>query len=296
MLRDNPPGGVARPPWPADRAASADGGAETSGASSGCCAGCDGSRMRIRARPCWGSCTAPRTGWHAAFGGRRRDGVHMALDHQIAKSPWSAAAFRRAIVAAERHLPPPLAADLGVLEPRSVAPHDPVGALNEPGWPRCSSSTLRGTICVYQGEEIGMVDVPPGAHSPWVARTTGPDATRRAPRSTVDEVDPAAARSRTRYWRSIGPSSTFGARHRRSDAERSPSARTCRRDALGYERTAGRERSARPGNMGAARTRIRLLGNVGATVVAATAIVSVPRIEDGRLTLEPCEGVLLRLS
>ena len=274
MLRDNPPGGVARPPWPAEpgglrRRWSLD--------QRGVIGVLRGLRRVTDAYPgtaLLGELYGPADRVAAAFGGARRDGVHMALDHQIAESPWDAAAFRRAIAAVERHLPPPLAPTW------AFSNHDRSRHATRWGAARARLAallllTLRGTICVYQGEEIGMVDVPPGARSPW---STHDRAGRDPARSPLDWDEVARQRrdphSLLAFYRSLIDL-------RRTTPALRRGTLTLLRDlpsgALGYERTVGRERLLVLANMGSARTRIRLLDNggakvVGATMVAATAL------------------------
>ncbi len=297
-LRDNPPGGVARPPWPAEP-----GGLRRRWSRDQ--RGVIGVLRRLRrvadAYPgtaLLGELYGPADRVAAAFGGARRDGVHMALDHQIAKSPWDAAAFRRAIAAAERHLPPPLAPTW------AFSNHDLSRHATRWGAARARLAallllTLRGTVCVYQGEEIGMVDVPPGARSPWSTH----DRAGRDPARSPFDWDEVARQRAIRHSLLVFYRSLIGLR-RRTPALRHGTLSLLRdlpTGVLGYERAAGTERLLVVANMGSTPARIRLpddgeAAELAARVLAATATASEPRIEHGRLTLDPDEGVLLRLA
>jgi alpha-glucosidase len=109
-----------------------------------------------------GEMYAPADRVARVLGGARGGGLHLALDHQLAKSAWDAVAFRRALAAAERHLPPPLAPTW------AFSNHDLSRQASRWGPERARLAalillTLRGTVCLYQGEEIGATDadVPP---------------------------------------------------------------------------------------------------------------------------------------
>ncbi len=294
-LRDNPPGGVARPPWPAEP-----GGLRRrwSRDQRGVIGVLRQLRLVADAYPgtaLLGELYGPADRVAAAFGGARRDGVHMALDHQIAKSPWDAAAFRRAIAAAERHLPPPLAPTW------AFSNHDLSRHATRWGVARARLAallllTLRGTICVYQGEEIGMVDVPPGARSPW---STHDRAGRDPARSPFDWDEVARQQSRSALAPGVlsvphrSPAEDPGAPAR--DAH--PAARPA--DRCARLRTRRRqERLLVMANMGATRGSHPAAGRRrrASRTLAATATAPEPRIEHGRLTLDPDEGMLLRLG
>jgi alpha-glucosidase len=229
----------------------------------------------------------------AAFGGARDDGVQMAFDHQLAKSPWDAAAFRRAITAAERHLP---------------APRSPTWAFSNHDLSRHATRwgeirtrvaalillTLRGTICLYQGEEIGMVDVapgPPDRPSPW---STNDRAGRDPGRSPFDWAEAARQErdptSLLAFYREL-----IGLR-RASPALRHGTLSLLRDlppGVLGYERATGDERLLVLANMRSAPARVRLPVAGHPELVIGTATPAEPK--DGQLVLGPDEGVLVRL-
>lgn len=87
------------------------------------------------------------------------EGLHAALDMELGLSDWDPRAIVRAIRRAERHLFHPMAPTW------NLSNHDlPRHATR---WGRHRSPlaalillTLRGTVCLYQGEEIGMTDHP----------------------------------------------------------------------------------------------------------------------------------------
>ncbi len=165
-LRDNPAAGRPRPPWPAEPGGLRRRWSRDQRGVIGVLRGLRGVADAYPGTILLGELYGPADRVAAAFGGTRRDGVHLALDHQLAKSPWDAAAFRRAIAAAERYLPPPLAPTW------AFSNHDLSRHATRWGTDRVRLAalillTLRGTICLYQGEEIGMVDVPPNARSRW---------------------------------------------------------------------------------------------------------------------------------
>jgi alpha-glucosidase len=86
-------------------------------------------------------------------------GLHSALDMELVLSPWDAAAFRRAIRRAERHLARPR------FPTWNISNHDVPRHASRWGSERSRLAalillTLRGVICLYQGEEIGMTDHP----------------------------------------------------------------------------------------------------------------------------------------
>jgi alpha-glucosidase len=290
-LRDNPPGGVARPPWPAEP-----GGLRRRWTLDQ--RGVIGVLRALRrvtdgypGTVLLGELYGPADRVAAAFGGARLDGVHMALDHQIARSPWEAAAFRRAIAAAERHMPPPLA-PTWAFSNHDLSRHATRWGVGRARLAALLLLTLRGTICVYQGEEIGMVDVPPSARSRWSTH----DRAGRDPARSPFDWDEVARQQRNphslmAFYRSLIDLRRMTPALRRGTL-------VLHRDlppgVLGYERASGTERLQVVANMGTQRARIRLPESGPMVTLADTAGPSEPRIEHGRLTLDPDEGVLLR--
>ena len=226
----------------------------------------------------------------AAFGRRLGDGVHLALDHQIARSPWDAVAFRRAIAAAERHLPPPRA-PTWAFSNHDVSRHATRWGPSRTRLAALILLTLRGTVSLYQGEEVGMEDVPPAA--PW---STNDRAGRDPARSPMDWERVAHQRSDPHSLLTLYRS--LIALRRRSTALRRGTL-TLKRDmprgVLAYERAEGGERLLLVGNMGTARVRVHLPADTVVRPVALTREAGV-LIEGRWLTLSPHEGVLLRLA
>jgi alpha-glucosidase len=231
----------------------------------------------------------------AASGGARADGVHLALDHQLAKSAWDAVAFRRAIAAAERHLPAPQAPTW------AFSNHDLSRHATRWGVARTRVAalillTLRGTICLYQGEEIGMGDVapgPPDRPSPW---STNDRAGRDPARSPFD-WDEAARQDRDPASLLALYRELIGLR-RASPALRHGTLSLLRNlppGVLGYERAAAAERLLMVANLGSGPARVRLPAGGSSELVIGTGSRASPRLERGMLILERDEGILLRL-
>ncbi|MEK6192016.1 MAG: alpha-amylase family glycosyl hydrolase [Chloroflexota bacterium] len=161
QLRDNPPAGPPLPPWSPEP-----GGLRRRRTRNQ--PGVAGVLRHLRRvtdeypdRILLGELYAPARQVAAALGRARGDGLHLGLNHQLAKSGWDAKAFRRAIAAAERHLAPPLSPTW------AFSNHDLSRHATRWGPERTRLAalillTLRGTVCLYQGEEIGMTDVAPG--------------------------------------------------------------------------------------------------------------------------------------
>jgi alpha-glucosidase len=94
------------------------------------------------------------------------DELHMVFDVLFWDSPWSAPAFREAIAAVDRLVPP------WSLPCRAMSTHDHRRAASRYGLlegdgrrarlAAMMQMTLRSVPCIYYGEEIGMTDVPVG--------------------------------------------------------------------------------------------------------------------------------------
>jgi alpha-glucosidase len=224
-----------------------------------------------------------------ALGGAPRDGAHLALDHQLAKSPWSAAAFRRAIAAAEMHLPPPLAPTW------AFSNHDVSRHATRWGPARARLAalillTLRGSVSLYQGEEIGMEDAAPAG--PWSTN----DRARRDPARSPFDWDGARRQARdpasllSLYRRIIEVRRGSAALHH-GNLRLVPGSGP---GILAYERTAGKERLLVVANMGDRAARVPL--PVGNATLVLGSHVEVGDSAAGRVTLEPDQGAVLRLA
>ena len=174
----------------------------------------------------------------ASLGGARGDGLHLGLDHQLAKSAWDAKAFRRAIGGAERHLAPPLS-------PTWAFSNTTCRAFDAVGLERTRLAALICSPCAGRcactSEEIGMTDVAP-APGPGrdAARRDRAGATRLEGHSTgTKRPDNGAttitARVLPRAHRAA--SSRAGLRHGTLSLLR-PAAPRC----LGYERLFGAQK------------------------------------------------------
>jgi len=228
---------------------------------------------------------APRVA--AALTGPGGPRLHAGLDHQLAKSPWDAAAFRRALVAAERHLAPPL------LPAWALSNHDLSRHATRWGVDRARAAalvllTLRGMVCLYQGEEVGLLDGPPSGRDPL--DRAGRDGSR-APldwaQAEGQRRDPASLLS---WYR------TLLTLRRQSPALRHGSLTVLGglpTGVLGYEREAASERLTVLVNMGARSARIGLVRTAPDAIVAATDLDAV-LARRGALQLGPNAGVIIR--
>jgi alpha-glucosidase len=235
-----------------------------------------------------GELYAPAERLATAYGGPARDGFQLALAHQIAKSEWDAGAFRRAISAAERYLAPPLAPTW------AFSNHDQPRHATRWGIERARLAalillTLRGTVSLYQGEELGAVDDPrPG---PW---STNDPFGRDPARAPIDWAE--AERQRRDPGSVLALYRALIAERRRSPALRRGTLQLLTglpSGVLGYERTAGRERRTVLANMGSRRARIPWAGR-SPNAVLTTEPDGEIRFENGRIVLEPDTGVLIR--
>ena len=284
-LRDNPPAGPPRPPWSDEP-----GGLQRRWTRNqrGVTAILRGMRRVAGAYPdrvLLGELYAAPNVLARALGGRRHDAMHLVFDHQLAKSPWDAAAFRRAIAAAERHLAPPLA---------------PTWALSNHDLPRHATRwgpdrarlaalillTLRGAVCLYQGEEIGMTDadLPPSARLDPFGRDPA--------RQPIDWA--AVARQRRDPTSLLSLYRGLIALRHRTPALCAGSLRILTglpSGVLGYDRGAGRQRVSVFANMGSGPARIRRLGR--RSVLAATD-VDQPAATGDVLTIGPNQGIVVR--
>lgn len=295
-LRDNPPAVSERPPWGAEPGGLRRRWTRDQRGIGGIVAGLRGISDTYPGAILLGEVYGPAEQVAAAFGGAGGAGVHLALDHQLAKSAWDAAAFRRAIAAAERHLPAPRA-PTWAFSNHDLSRHATRWGVTRTRVAALILLTLRGTICVYQGEEIGMLDVapgPPSAPSPW---STNDRAGRDPGRSPIDWAEIARQRhdptSLLSFYRAL-----IGLR--RDQAALRHGSLTLLREmppgVLGYERAAGAERMLVLANMGSIPVVVRLPPGRTSELVIGTGPPAKPRLERGRLSLDADEGVLLRIS
>ena len=284
-LRDNPPAGPPRPPWSPEP-----GGLRRRWTHNQ--PGVAGVLRHLRQitdeypdRILLGELYAPAGRVAAALGSARGPGLHLGLDHQLAKSAWSASAFRRAIDAAERHLAPPRSPTW------AFSNHDLSRHATRWGPERARLAalillTLRGTVCLYQGEEIGMIDAPPSAGAPDRA---GRDLAR-----TPFDWDEAASQrsdheSLLALYRSL-----IDLRHR-SPATRHGTLSLLRglpRGVLGYERLLEAERLTVLANMGDRRATVRLPSGQPDTLLMATDLHQV-HPAGGKVELDADQGVVM---
>ena len=87
------------------------------------------------------------------------EGLHAILDMELGLSEWDPRAIMRAIRRAERHLPYPLAPTWN-LSNHDLSRHATRWGPERNRLAALILFTLRGTVCLYQGEEIGMTDHP----------------------------------------------------------------------------------------------------------------------------------------
>ncbi|MEO8252518.1 MAG: alpha-amylase family glycosyl hydrolase [Chloroflexota bacterium] len=245
------------------------------------------------------------------LGNRDGGGFQRAFDFELSLIDWGAEPFRRTIERAERFTP----ADV-----------EPTWALSNHDLPRHASRfgerrsrlaallllSLRGTICLYAGEEIGMVDAPPSTEAghdrfgrdrqrtpmQWDASATG-GFTSGTPWLAL--VDPAT-RNVADEWGDPGSLLSFYRRllalRRGSEALRH-GALTLVRDVppeiLGWTRQAGGERLLLIANMGdeAATVDASSIPTNG-ELLAGTGARTGSVLLQG-LRLDPREGLLLRL-
>ncbi|MGH2462557.1 MAG: alpha-amylase family glycosyl hydrolase [Candidatus Limnocylindria bacterium] len=283
-LRDNPPAGPPRPPWSPEPGGLQRRRTRNQPGVAGVLRHLRGICDEYPDRVLLGELYSPALRVAASLGGARGPGLHLALDHQLAKSPWQASSFRRAIAAAERHLAPPRSPTW------AFSNHDLSRQATRwgPGRARLAALillTLRGTVCLYQGEEIGMTDAPMAAG--------GPDrAGRDSARAPFDWDE--AARQRD------DPNSLLALYRRLIDLRHTPVMRHGTLEllrglptgVLGYERIRGVRRVTVLANMGDRRTSIRLRPGSRTKVLLATHAGQLA-LSSARVELAPDQGVLL---
>jgi alpha-glucosidase len=150
--------------------------------------------------------------------------------------------------------------------------------------------TLRGSVSLYQGEEIGMEDAAPAG--PWSTN----DRARRDPARSPFDWDGARRQARD-------PASLLSLYRRLIEVRRGSAALHHGNlrlvpgsgpGILAYERTAGKERLLVVANMGDRAARVPL--PVGNATLVLGSHVEVGDSAAGRVTLEPDQGAVLRLA
>lgn len=237
-------------------------------------------------------------------------GLHAVLDMELGLSDWDARAFRRAIRRAETHLYHP------TFPTWSLSNHDVPRHATRWGPERSRLAgfivlSLRGTICLYQGEEIGMTDHPMipepmadrvgrdpartpmqwargrgggfSSHRPWLP-LNDPDRT-----NVADQLDDPRSLL-TLYRKLIALRRRSSALHRGSLTmlPHMPP------DVIAWERRSPTERVVVVANMGDERSPAGWLPAGRARVLAGTG-ERTGTLELGELSLEGLEGIILRV-
>jgi alpha-glucosidase len=246
----------------------------------------------------------------AYLGGGAGDGFARAFDFELSLIDWSAAAFSMAIERAERYTP-------AGLEPTwALSNHDLSRHATRFGARRSRLAalillTLRGTICLYAGEEIGMVDAeklpgPPldragrdAQRTPmqWDASPTGGFTTGRP---WLPLVDP---RTRNVAAQRADPESLLGWYRQLLGLRRSSTAlrhgsltlHALHPYVLAFTRQAGDERLLVLANLGDAPATVGVaqLGQRAAVLVATGDCGA--EVDLTKLKLAACEGIVVRL-
>jgi alpha-glucosidase len=238
-------------------------------------------------------------------------GLHAALDMELGLSEWDAAAFLRAIRRAERHLFHPL------FPTWNLSNHDLSRHATRWGPERTRLAALmllalRGVVCLYQGEEIGMTDHPSVpqpfqdrfGRDPWRTPmqweptpsggfTTGhPWLPLHDPeRANVADQSPDRTSLLALYRRLI-------ALRQRSAALRHGGmtvSAALPRGVVAFEREADHEHLLVLANMGDRPTARGALSGGQAEIVEATS-ARVGTVSVDQLVLEPLEGLIVRLE
>jgi alpha-glucosidase len=239
------------------------------------------------------------------------DAFPCAFDFELTLIPWEAEAWRRTIERAERFTPP-------TAEPTwALSNHDLSRHATRFGELRSRLAamlllSLRGTVCLYAGEEIGMVDAPASAVSghdrfgrdlqrtpmQWDASPTGgftrgtpwlplvDAATRNVASQTDDTASLLSLYRRLVAVRRASPALGHGTLSLISGLPP---------EVVGWTRSSGDERILLVGNMGDDPASVDLSAIAGrGDVVAATGSRQGPLVL-GNLRLDPREGLLVRL-
>jgi alpha-glucosidase len=239
------------------------------------------------------------------------EGLHAALDMELGLSSWDARAIVRAIRRAEQHLFHPMAPTWN-LSNHDLPRHATRWGPHRSRLAALILMTLRGTVCLYQGEEIGMTDhpaVPKPMADRWgrdpcrtpMQWTPAPDggfSTGRPwlPLNDPEQTsvagqadDPGSLLSLYRKLirvRRTSPAIRHGSLALLSDLPR---------DVVGWERGADGERVLVLANLGERPVVVGGLPAGRARILAATDD-RVGRISLDRVGLGPNEGIVLRLA
>jgi alpha-glucosidase len=311
QLRDNPPAGPAIPPFPVDRTGQdhvwTDDRPEMTEVVRFLRSVADEYPGRLLLAEAY----LPVERLARYYGDGVADGFQRLFDFELSLIEWGAGPFRRTIERAERFTPPGL-------EPTwALSNHDLSRHATRFGERRSRLAallllSLRGTICLYAGEEIGMVDAPPATlpaldragrdpqRTPmqWDASPTG-GFTNGEP--WLPLVDPVA---RNVAGQAVDPGSLLSLYRRllalrRSAAGLRHGALTLlpasAPDLLAWSRTTASERLLLVANMGDVALTADLSGAAGSGEVLVATGERQGRVELRQLRLDPLEGLLLRL-
>ena len=240
-----------------------------------------------------------------------RDGFQRAFDFELTLIEWGAEPFQRTIERAERFTPP------GAEPTWALSNHDLSRHATRFGETRSRLAALlllsmRGTICLYAGEEIGMVDAPASAvplhdrlgrdrqRTPmqWDASPTG-GFTDGEP--WLPLVDPAI---RNVADQSGDPASLLNLYRRLVELRRSSPALhhgalrlipDLGMEILAWTRETGDERILMVANMGDSPAAVDLSAIGSDAAVLAGTVARQGSVALGRLQLDPLEGLLVRL-
>jgi alpha-glucosidase len=235
-------------------------------------------------------------------------GLHASLDMELGMSDWSVREFRDAIARAERHLQPPRYPTWN-LSNHDVPRHPSRWGPDRSRLAALVLLSLRGSICLYYGEEIGMTDhpaVPTPVQDRW-----GRDPERTPMQWTAD---PLGGFTTGAPWLPLNDPERTNVAAQRADSgsllalyralidlrRRTPALRDGSLElmghlppqVLGFVRSAGSDRILVLANMGADEAAIGQLAG-RATVLAATGERS-GTVTLARIRLAPLEGLVLR--
>jgi alpha-glucosidase len=272
--------------------------------------GCAGDRALI------GEAYLPLDRLVAYYGGAL-DGFHLPFNFHLMSTPWSPMAIADLVEAYERRLP------AGGWPNWVLGNHDRSRLASRVGSHQAKVAailllTLRGTPTIYQGEELGMVDVvipPDRVRDPWELNVPGLGLGRDPVRTPMLwSPEPNAGFSAAEPWLPLSPDwrvinaarqandpgsvlslyRRLLALRRRHPALNRGAYRTAAvtDQVLAYERKAGEERLLIVLNLASAPTRFDLPpGEVLLTCARRRA-----HQVGGEIALEPDEGLILRLS
>ncbi len=245
----------------------------------------------------------------AYLGDGAGDSFARAFDFELSLIDWAAAAFRRTIERAERFTP------VGLEPTWALSNHDLPRPASRFGERRSRLAalillTLRGTICLYAGEEIGMVDAAPlpgptldragrdAQRTPmqWDASPTGGFTTGRPWLPLIDPLTRNVAAQRADPTSLLAWYRQLLAMRRSSAALRhgSLTLHQLHPEVLAFSRQAGEERLLVLANLGDQPVTVDV-ASYGATdeVVAQTGMLA-RALSPSALRLDPRGGVVLR--